>query len=170
MTLISNDVLSIVEMNKDMYFDVYKNSLDEDNKRFVPDEVFDSEEAAKKVVDQIIENYKLKDGPFVCAIIRNGDNKYLGHVQLIKINEGWEIGYHIAKPYTGKEYATDALSLFLNYIKYYTNIKEVYGVVLKENTASRRVLEKCGFKVIYEGNAHYQGEQKDIIKTIKLLK
>lgn len=169
MTLISNDVLSIVEMNKDMYFDVYKNSLDEDNKRFVPDEVFDSVETAKKVVDQIIENYKLKEDPFVYAIIRNSDKKYIGHVQLISINEGWEIGYHIAKPYTGKGYATDALSLFLNYVKHNTNIKEVYGVVLKENTASRRVLEKCNFKVIYEGKANYQGEQKDVIKTIKCL-
>lgn len=170
MTLISNDVLSIVQMNKDMYFDVYKNSLDEDNKRFVPDEVFDSEETTIKVVDQIIENYKSNDGPFVYAFIRNTDNKYLGHVQLINIKEGWEIGYHIAKPYTGKGYATDALSLFLSYVKHNTNINEVYGVVLKENIASRRVLEKCGFKVIYEGNAHYQGEQKDIMKTIKLLK
>lgn len=169
MTLISNDVLSIVEMNKDMYFDVYKNSLDEDNKRFVPDEVFDSVETAKKAVDQIIENYKLKEGAFVYAIIRNVDKKYIGHVQLIKINEGWEIGYHIAQPYTGKGCATDALSLFLNYIKHNTNIKEVYGVVLKENAASRRVLEKCDFKVIYEGKANYRGEQKDVIKTIKCL-
>ena len=170
MILISNDVLSIVEMNKDMYFDVYKNSLDEDNKRFVPDEVFESEETAKKVVDQIIENYKLKEGPFVYAIIRNSDNKYLGHVQLIKINEGWEIGYHIAKPYTGKGYATNALSIFLDYINNNTSIKEIYGIVLKENIASRRVLEKCGFKVIYEGIANYQGEKRNILKTIYLSK
>ena len=46
------------------------------------------------------------------------------------------------------------------------NIKEVYGICLVENTASVRVLEKCGFTQIYQGPGNYLGKEEQIIKTI----
>ena len=99
MTIISGKRISIVKMDESMYEDVYRNSLDEDNRKFVPDEVFDSLEEAKTVVDNIIKSYENKDGPFVYAVIRKEDTANIGYVQLVKIKEGWEIGYHIAKKY-----------------------------------------------------------------------
>ena len=164
--LIKDDVLSIVQMDTSMYFDVWQNSLDENNRRFVPDEVFETLEDAKEVVDFIIESYQSKDGPFIYAVIRNSDNANIGYVQLVKIEEGWEIGYHIAKQYNGNGYATKAVSLFLKYLKENTEHKEIYGVALADNTASRRVLEKNGFVLFFEGEGPYQGERKKIIKTI----
>lgn len=47
------------------------------------------------------------------------------------------------------------------------NLKEVYGICLAENTASVRVLEKCGFTQIYYGLGNYQGKEEQIIKTIR---
>ena len=152
-----------------MYEDVYRNSQDEDNRRFVPDEVFDSLEETKEVVDHIIASYDSVDGPFIYAVIRKKDNANIGYVQLVKIEEGWEIGYHIAKRYTGHGYATEAVKLFLDYIKGNMDIKQVYGIALFDNKASRRVLEKCGFELIYEGNGIYQGSERKIIRTIKHL-
>lgn len=152
-----------------MYEDVYLNSQDEDNRRFVPDEVFDSLEETKEVVNHIIASYDSVDGPFIYAVIRKKDNANIGYVQLVKIEEGWEIGYHIAKRYTGHGYATEAVKLFLDYIKGNMDIKQVYGIALFENKASRRVLEKCGFELIYEGNGIYQGSERKIIRTIKRL-
>ena len=46
------------------------------------------------------------------------------------------------------------------------NIKEVYGICFAENTASVRVLEKCGFTRIYQGMGNYQGKEAQIIKAI----
>ena len=46
------------------------------------------------------------------------------------------------------------------------NIKEVYGICLTENTASVRVLEKCGFVQVYQGAGNYQGKEAEIIKTV----
>ena len=166
MTLITNNLLSIKYMNIDMSYDVYINSQDENNKKYVPDEVFNSEKEAKEVIKEIIKNYESKDGPFVYAIIRNIDNKNIGYVQLIKIKDGWEIGYHVGPLFFGKGYATEAVKLFLKYIKDNTNIKEVYGIALKDNIASLRVLEKCGFAIIYEGYGLYQGKRRKIVKTI----
>ena len=85
------------------------------------------------------------------------------------IPEGWEIGYHIAKQYTGKGYATEAVNLYLDYLKNNTNIKVVYGVALLENKASIKVLEKCGFNKYFEGIDLYQGNKREIVKTIKTL-
>ena len=164
-----NDKLQIVKMNQSMYYDVYKNSQDDNNRKYVPDEVFDSLEEASEVVNQIINSYDSEDGPFVYAVIRKKDSANLGYVQLVKIEEGWEIGYHITEIYTGNGYATEAVNLFLNYIKNNTSLKQIIGIALAANKASRRVLEKCGFELIYEGDGLYQGSKRKIIKTIKLL-
>ena len=167
--LISSERISIIHMDKTMYFDVWQNSLDENNRRFVPDEVFETLEDAKEVVDYLISRYESEDGPFVYAIIRNSDNADLGYVQLVKIEEGWEVGYHIAKRYCRNGYATEALSLFIEYLKSTTKIKKLYGIALFLNKASRRVLEKNGFELVYEGTGLYQGKKRKIIKTIKEL-
>ena len=168
--LISNDIISICYMDKTMYFDVWQNSLDENNRRFVPDEVFETLEIATEVVNDLIDAYQSEDGPFVYAVIRNEDEVNLGYVQLVKIDLGWEIGYHIAKQYNGNGYASSAVKLFLVYLKQNTNYDEIYGVALADNLASRRVLEKNGFELIFEGIDWYQGEKRKIIKTIKKLK
>jgi len=167
--IIEDDVLSIVKMNQTMYFDVYRNSLDDDNRKYVPDEVFDTLEEASIAVDRIIADYGKDEGPFVYAVMRKRDDANMGYVQLVKTNEGWEIGYHIAHIYAGNGYATRALRLFLTHIKGSTQIKEVFAVVLPSNKASRRVLEKCGFKTTYEGNGRYQGKQRKIIRASKHL-
>ena len=167
--IIENDVLLIAKMNQAMSKDVYRNSQDKNNRKFVPDEVFNSLEEASEVVNQIINSYDSEDGPFVYAVIRKKDSANLGYVQLVKIEEGWEIGYHITEIYTGNGYATEAVNLFLNYIKNNTSLKQIIGIALAANKASRRVLEKCGFEFLYEGNGLYQGRKRKIIKTIKRL-
>ena len=167
--IISGKRISITKMDESMYYDVHHNSLDEDNRRFVPDEVFETVEDAKEVVDQIIKFYESEEGPFIYAVIRNEDKRNLGYVQLVYIGDGWEIGYHIAKEYTGQGYATEAVNLFLEHLKKATKLKEIYGIALADNFASRRVLEKCGFKLIYEGEGPYQGNTRKIIRTIKAL-
>ena len=167
--IIENDRLQIVKMNKSMYFDIYQNSLDKDNRKYVPDEVFDCLEEASEVVNHIINAYGSEDGPFVYSVIRKKDNINLGYVQLVKLEEGWEIGYHIAAIFTGNGYATEAVNLFIKYIQNNTNVRQIFGIALAANKASRRVLEKCGFELIYEGIGLYQGRKRKIIKTIKYL-
>jgi RimJ/RimL family protein N-acetyltransferase len=114
-----------------------------------------------------MSRYDSAVGPFVYPIITNDGGKNIGYVQLCKLDEGtWEIGYHIAKNFTGKGYATEAVKAFLPAMAKKLNIKEVYGICLAENTASVRVLEKCGFTQIYQGPGNYQGREVQIIKAI----
>ena len=164
--LIENEVLSIVRLNTSMYYDVWQNSLDDNNRRFVPDEVFETLEDAQEVVDYLITCYQEKEGPFVYPIIVKDNQQNIGYVQLIKIDDGWEIGYHVAQKYTGKGYATEAVKLFLSYLKKSNKLHEIYGICLADNVASYKVLMKCGFVEIFNGEGLYQGKTRDIIKTI----
>ncbi len=161
--------LTITTFSPDMALAVYENSQDDDTRLFVPDEVYNSVEEAYEAIEFLISRFDSADGPFVYPIITNDNGKNIGYVQLCKLepDEGaWEIGYHIAKDFTGKGYATEAVKAFLPVMAQKLNIKEVYGICLAENTASVRVLEKSGFNQDYKGLGNYQGKDVQIIKGI----
>ena len=164
---IKTERLTITTFSPDMAQTVYENSQDDDTRLFVPDEVYDSVEEARGAIEFLMSLYNTDDGPFVYPIITNENDKNIGYVQLCKLDDGkWEIGYHIAKGFTGKGYATESVKAFLPAMAQNHNLKEVYGICLAENTASVRVLEKCGFTQIYQGFGNYQGKDAQIIKAI----
>ena len=164
---IKTEHLTITTFSPDMAQTVYENSQDDDTRRFVPDEVYNSVEEACEAIDFLMSRYDTNDGPFVYPIITNDSGKNIGYTQICKLEDGtWEIGYHIAKSFTGKGYATEAVKAFLSAMAKKLNIKEVYGICLAENLASVRVLEKCGFTQIYQGPGNYQGKEVQIIKAI----
>lgn len=156
--------LLITDFRSDMARDVHLGSLDEDTRRFLPDEVFETEEIAAEVIADLMDCYEGTEGPFVHPILADG--AYAGYVQLVPIDEGWEIGYHVVKPMTGRGYATEAVRAFLPVMMDRLGLTRVAGICDAENKASARVLEKCGFTRVYEGAALYHGEMKPVVKTV----
>lgn len=77
-----------------------------------------------------------------------------------------EVGYWLGREYWGKGIATLALEQFLKQIK----TRPLYAHVAKQNVASRRVLEKCGFKVSGEDRFFSQIMGNDIEEYILILK
>ena len=57
-----------------------------------------------------------------------------------------EVGYWLGKEYWGKGIATEALAQYVSIVK----TRPLMAHVARHNIGSRRVLEKCGFKVIGE--------------------
>ena len=165
MLLIKTKRLYITEFNDSMAESTHLNSLDDDNRRYIPDEVFESVDEARKTLSTLISFYSQKNAPLVYAVILN-DGRHIGHVQAVPIENGWEIGYHIAKPYTGYGYATEAVNAFLPPIMRHIGISKIYGICRADNPASRKVLEKCGFILEYEGVAPYQGAEYPICRFI----
>lgn len=164
---IDSNRLIITEFTLDMAKVVQENSVDEDNLKFVPDEVWETEDETKKTLEFLISQYQKGDGPFVYPIILKDTKENIGYVQLCPIEKNhWEVGYHIAKKYTGNGYATEAVKAFLPVISKELKIKEIYGICLKENRASLAVLNKCGFLTISSGIGKYQGEDRNIVKAV----
>ena len=166
--LLETERLRLTELTMDMAMDVHKNSLDEDTRRFVPDEVFETLDDAKETIEFLMAQYGSTEGPLVYAMITKDGDQNIGYVQMVPIEDGkWEIGYHVGKEYTGNGYATEAVKAFLPEMAERIGISEVYGICLKENTASVHVLKKCGFEPVFEGVGDYQGEKREIYRSVR---
>ncbi len=164
---IETERLIITEFTPDMASDVCENSHDEDTGRFVPDEVFETVEDARETIAFLMNQYGRSDGPLAYPVLTKHDESNIGYVQIVPIGNGdWEIGYHIAKSYTGNGYATEAVKAFLPVMAAEIGIHEVHGICLSENKASKHVLRKCGFIPVYEGIDEYQGEKREIFRSI----
>jgi RimJ/RimL family protein N-acetyltransferase len=71
-----------------------------------------------------------------------------------------EVAYHFRKASWGRGYATEAAKACLDYGFTTAGLARIVGLVDPENTASSRVLEKCGMRP--EGRAHHY--EKDLLK------
>ena len=161
--------LIITEFTMEMAEAVHLNSLDEDNRRFVPDEVFETVEEAAETVEYLMKVYENGDGPLVYPVTLK-DGTYMGYVQAVPFDDGtWEVGYHIGDNYTKQGYATEAVSEFLPVIMKQIGITEMMGICLADNKASVKVMERCGFIKLYEGIGNYQGEEREICKFVYYL-
>ena len=156
--------LIITQFTMDMAQAVHLQSLDEDNRRVVPDEVFETVEDAADTVGFLMGVYENGDGPLVYPVLLK-DGTYIGYVQAVPFDDGtWEIGYHIGADYTKKGYATEAVKAFLPVILPKLGLSRIKGICLADNKASMKVMERCGFTKEFEGEGPYQGNQRRICR------
>ena len=85
-----------------------------------------------------------------------------GNVLCFKPEDKTEVGYWLGRPYWGKGIATQALRLFLELI----SLRPLYAHVAQHNAGSRRVLEKCGFKLVGEDLSPFRLGDEDITEWV----
>ena len=161
---IETERLIITKFTMEMAEAVHLNSLDEDTRRFVPDEVFETVEEAAETVEFLMGVYASGDGPLVYPVLLK-DGTYIGYVQAVPLDDGnWEVGYHVGAAYTKNGYATEAVKAFLPVIMPKLGIDRIAGICRCANAASVKVLERCGFVKEFEGPGNYQGQEQRICK------
>ncbi len=105
-----------------------------------------------------ISNYILKEPKTLSfAIILN--DKLIGIVNsgiTDYENDATEIGFWIGEKYWGKGIMTNALKLFIKELNKKHRLKRIVARVVISNSASCKILKKCGFKL--------EGTQRKIIK------
>ncbi len=85
------------------------------------------------------------------------EEQVAGHI----VSHGWfgepEVSYWLGKEYWGRGIATAALAQFIEVVQ----TRPLFARAVKDNVASIRVLEKCGFTVCGEdrGFANARGEE-----------
>ena len=79
-----------------------------------------------------------------------------------------ELGYWIAEEYWGRGYATESSKRLIQYAFDDLNVKEIYATYRIENTASKRVLEKLGFKYYNDLEITNEDNQKCKAKAMVL--
>jgi RimJ/RimL family protein N-acetyltransferase len=91
-----------------------------------------------------------QDKYMIYLIIDNLTNKPIGVVQLKDIDTNAkkrEFGFFIDGDYVKKGIATKSILVASDYCFDTLGLNKVFMRIAEENTASRRVAEKCGFKV-----------------------
>lgn len=88
-------------------------------------------------------------------VFRRSDDQFLGAITLDNIRRGpaqmANLGYWIGEPFARQGYMSEAVEALVNHAFGSLDLSRVEAACLPKNTASRALLEKCGFK--YEGVA-----------------
>jgi ribosomal-protein-alanine N-acetyltransferase len=88
-------------------------------------------------------------------LVRRSDNQLLGAITLDNIRRGpvqaGTLGYWIGAPFARQGYMREAILALVHHAFVVMDLSRIEAACLPENTPSRGVLEKCGFK--YEGVA-----------------
>lgn len=87
-------------------------------------------------------------GQFAYAITLAETGEFIGCITLHdhKYGSGYEIGYWLGEPYWGKGYATEATVAMIDLAFRQLSLEQIYISAQTRNAASRRVIEKCGFR------------------------
>ena len=87
------------------------------------------------------------------------DGQVVGSVSSYLNSGKPEVTYWIGRAHWGKGIATRALTAFLAKVN---TTRPIYARVAKDNLGSRRVLEKCGFRVIGESKGFANARGREI--------
>ena len=132
---------------------LYENHLEEEVKRWIPNESYEDMEEAKGAIRFYVDCVNGGHLPYVLAVELKETGELIGDtgVNVVEGNpDEVEIGYGICKKYSGNGYATELLKAMTDFIKRTFEINVLYGRVMRGNSASVRVLEKNGYEFVKE--------------------
>ena len=102
-------------------------------------------------------------------MIETSEGELAGHIEFFKPVSYWdafELSYQLyGDRFAGRGYTTEAVQLLVDYLFGAKKQHRIHLVIVPENTASRRVAEKCGF--VLEGTArgafYNDGRNQDVV-------
>jgi RimJ/RimL family protein N-acetyltransferase len=90
------------------------------------------------------------------------EEKPVGHIASFDRDGDHEVTYWIGREHWGQGIATRALTAFLAE----DAVRPMFGRVVKDGAASRRVLEKCGFRLHGEDKGYAAGRGAEVEEFI----
>ena len=124
---------------------------DEEVIKYLGGKKLQNPQAIEKRLQFYIDCYE-KFGFGVCAIIWKANGEMIGWGGLMPLEETGEIevGYGMTKEFWGKGIGFETARAWLEYGFNVAGLDRIVAIAYPENTASRRIMEKCGMK--YEKN------------------
>lgn len=132
---------------------LYKNHLEEEVKKWIPNESYTDIEETKEAINFYIDCVNNKHLPYVLAVELKSTGELIGDTGVNEVEGNQnevEIGCGICKKHSGKGYAAELLMAMTKYIAETFEISILYGRVMHGNNASVRVLEKNGYEFVRE--------------------
>jgi ribosomal-protein-alanine N-acetyltransferase len=152
--VLSTPSLILRPLRHDDIDDLYEYASDPEIDLYVPWEHYKNIEEARENLNDFLIEYE-RDGFGAWGIEHRADRKLIGIVNFSRphpVNRRVEMGYTIARAYWGQGLATETVRAVIDFGFDKLNLVRMEAVVLPENLASARVLEKCGLQ--FEGILH----------------
>lgn len=112
-----------------------------------------------------LKNIKTSDTAFEFGIVRRSDNMLIGSCGIALHDDGfWAFGYNLRFDCWGMGYATEAVQAMMNNVRQNFKDARFMAECVVENTASARVIEKCGL-VFKEYSEFRSFDGKKLFKT-----
>lgn len=131
---------------------VFFMSIEESMKKGIPNQVYESMEESREVVEFLMSQYDTlpseKEALYVLGIEVKETEELIGHVGLSTYPDGIEIGYAIEEKEQGKGYGTEAVAGISEWATKDLKIQKIYGSVIEENFVSCKLVEKVGYEYL----------------------
>jgi len=114
--------------------------------RYMPYPLYASLSQAEKW----IASQKESDNEFIFCLKDSGTAIGAGSIKQQEVG-CWEVGYNLRFDYWGKGYATEAAKALIHWAYKYHNARHFVAAHVTENTASGKVLKKCGYQFDHYG-------------------
>ena len=147
-------------------------------------ELANNEKISRNLRDGFPNPYTVADAENFLAKFTNQDpltffgieynGEYVGNISLVPCEDIYrmsaEIGYFIGEPYWNKGIVTTAVNLITGYGFNQLGIVRIQTGIFEYNTASQRVLEKCGFvkEGVFRKSVYKQGKLWDEVRYAML--
>lgn len=150
--------LTISFTERSHFEDILQLRSDPDVQRFTT-QGSQSRKDIERFMDTIIP-YQKKHGHGMASVFLSNSSEFIGqagifHIGHYDLQPEIEIGYRFHKKHWGKGYATEITKALVEWGFKNLEISTIVSFAEPENLASKRVLEKCGFKLIGLEQCYY---------------
>ncbi len=150
---------------------IYRMSIEEGMKKWIPDQVYDDVTHAREVLQYLISQYTPDttpaQNPLVFGICLKSTGELIGHVGLSPYEGEVEVGFAIEECRQGHGYAAEAVRAMAIWALQEYRLSSVVGIVDSDNRASVRTLEKSGFLFEREEKRRFHGRDT-VVRTYRL--
>ncbi|MCL2675987.1 MAG: GNAT family N-acetyltransferase [Firmicutes bacterium] len=130
---------------------------DKENGKYLCDPYYESAEQLSELLNDIHES-----PVYYFAASLKGTEKIMATCSIGPEDDDlstWGIGYTVRKKHWGNGYACEMVRMLIEFAREH-NAQAVIGTVAKENYASNRIMQKCGFQIVQESS--FQKSDTDI--------
>lgn len=126
-----------------------------------------TKEQSDKFLKENLRFYNEHPGLGRFAVFTKTHQQFAGSFSLLSIDSSKNIhlGYALLKPFQGKGLATELVKASLAYVFSTIPNNTVHALTVAENTASQKVLAKCGFQ--FTGTMMHEGEEVMVFELKK---
>lgn len=124
--------------------------------RFTGEPLLQSLDEAREAIRNYPDFDTLGYGRWGCVLKQNQSIIGFCGLKYLRELDTVDVGFRFLPEYWGQGFATEACTASITFGFEILKLKRIIGLVLAENIASIRVLEKCGMR--RDGNISYEGQ------------